>query len=64
MGHIEKLKEDGVKMDLSHLKVGVPKARLEKIKKAFKESGDTKLTPVKEILGDKFEYDEIKIGRL
>lgn len=64
VGHIEKLKEDGIKMDLSHLKVGIPKARLEKIVKAFKKSGDTKLTSVKEILGDKFEYDEIKLGRL
>lgn len=64
IGHLEKLKEEDKKIDLSHLKVGITKSRLEKIKKAFKESGDNKLTLVKEILGDKFEYDEIRIGRL
>ncbi len=63
--HLEKLLEDSNnKPDLSYLDVGISKGRLEKIKRAFKKSGDTKLTPVKEILGDEFSYDELRLARL
>ncbi|MFC1623661.1 helix-turn-helix domain-containing protein [Patescibacteria group bacterium] len=65
MRHLEVLLEDKEnKPDLKHLEPGVSSERLEKIKKAFEESGDTKLTPVKEILGEDFEYDELRLARL
>ncbi|MCG2695124.1 AAA family ATPase [Candidatus Parcubacteria bacterium] len=62
--HLEELKKSGEKIDLEYLKKDFDKKRLTKILEAFKKSGDTKLTPVKEILGDDFGYDEIKVGRL
>ncbi|MDD2935599.1 MAG: helix-turn-helix domain-containing protein [Candidatus Pacebacteria bacterium] len=64
VGHIEKLLESGEKIDIDYIKKSYDKNRLEKILKAFKKTGDKKLTPVKEILGDSFGFDEIRIARL
>lgn len=64
IGHIEQLLDSGETLDLDYIKKEIPKTRLNKILKAFKKSGDTKLTPVKEILGKDFNYDEIKLARL
>jgi ATP-dependent DNA helicase RecQ len=60
--HIEKLAGAGEKIDISHLRP--PANKLEKIKSAFQKSGGTALSPVREILGEKFSYDELRIGRL
>lgn len=38
--------------------------RFEKIKEAFLKTGDLKLLPVKEILGDDFSYREIQLARV
>ncbi|MFH1900574.1 MAG: helix-turn-helix domain-containing protein [Patescibacteria group bacterium] len=60
--HLEKIVLRGDDIDLEYLR---PKTeRFEQIIVAFQKSGDTKLAPVKEILGDDFSYDEIRIGRL
>ena len=64
LNHLEKLKQDGVELDLEYLKIGVPPERLNRIYNAFKKSGDTKLTPVKEMLGDGYSFDELKVARL
>ncbi len=64
MNHLEKLSEGKKKLDLNYLKKEIDKKRLDKILKAFKKTKDTKLTPVKKILGDDFDYDEIRFGRL
>jgi ATP-dependent exoDNAse (exonuclease V) alpha subunit len=64
ISHFEKLLEDENKPDLDYLKKDFPTKRLNEIKKAFKKSGDTKLSPVKEILGDDFDFDEIRLARL
>ncbi|AKM83776.1 TPA: helicase [Candidatus Campbellbacteria bacterium] len=64
VGHIEKLLESGEKIDIDYIKKGFEKNRLEKILKAFKKTKDKKLTPVKEILGDDFGFDEIRVARL
>ncbi|MFH1744627.1 MAG: DNA helicase RecQ [bacterium] len=60
--HIEKLIATGEKLDIAYLNSGGE--RFEKIKKAFQRSGDTKLLPVREILGDDYSYDEIRFARL
>ena len=64
VGHIEKLKELGECPDISHVEKTIPKDRLEKIKKAFAKSGDTKLSPVRNILGSSFTFDELRLARL
>lgn len=62
--HLEELKKSGEKIDLDYLKKDFDKKKLDKILKAFKKIGDGKLTPAKEILGDDFGYDELKVARL
>lgn len=64
ISHLEKLLEEENKPDLNYLKKTISKDRLSKIKKAFKKSGDTKLSPVKGILGDDFDFEDIRLGRL
>ena len=64
VGHIEKLKEQGECPDISHVENTIDKKRLEKIKKAFAKSGDTKLSPVRSILGSSFTFDELRLARL
>jgi ATP-dependent exoDNAse (exonuclease V) alpha subunit len=63
VGHLEKMKETGEMPDIEYLK---PKdaSRFKKIEKAFKKTGDTKLSPARNILGNGFSYDEIRIARL
>lgn len=57
--HLEKIKET---VDINYLKP--PAQRFEKIKEAFAKTKDTKLSPVKEILGDDFSYREIQLARI
>ena len=70
INHLEKMLEwgpetEGIEAkDLDYIKKEIDKKRLSKILKAFKKSKETKLTPVKEILGDGFDYDEIRLARL
>lgn len=62
LSHLEHLKEKGDAIDLDYLK---PKAaRFKKIEAAFKKSGGSKLTPVRDILGPEYSFDEIRIARL
>ena len=39
-------------------------SRLVEIKEAFQESGNTLLAPVKDQLGDGFDYEELRLARL
>jgi len=64
VAYMEKLMLQGVELNLDYLKKSFKKDRLKKIKKAFEESGDTKLLPVREILGKDFSFDEIRVARL
>ncbi|HLD70245.1 MAG TPA: DNA helicase RecQ, partial [Candidatus Omnitrophota bacterium] len=59
---VEELKEDGQKISVDHLKF--PEHRLAKIKSAFEKTGSAKLSPVKEILGEDFSYEEIRLARV
>lgn len=62
IGHLEKLLQDGKSLDLSH--IPFPSDRLHQIKEAFRSSGGSTLTPVKEALGEGFSYDELRLARL
>ena len=58
-GHIERLIQSGEQLDLGPLMP--PQERVDAIRAAFVESGGTFLSPVKEILGDDYSYDEIRL---
>ncbi|MCB9803189.1 AAA family ATPase [Candidatus Nomurabacteria bacterium] len=62
IGHIEQLKARGDQLDIDYLKP--KKDRFMIIAKAFQDSGDTMLSPVKEMLGPGYSYDELKLTRL
>lgn len=57
--HLERLISSGEQFDLRPL-MPSPE-RFERIKAAFEESGGTFFSPVKEILGDDYSYDEIRL---
>ncbi len=60
--HLEILKENNEDINLDYLRL--PEKRFEVIQTAFKESGDTILSPVRDILGQTFSYTELRIARL
>jgi len=60
--HVEKLVSTGEKIDIDYLRPPVEK--FEKIKAAFQKSGGTALSPVREMLGEQFSYEELRIARL
>lgn len=62
--HIEKLLAQGENLDLEYLLEKIPAKRFKKIKAAFTRVNDTKLSPVRELLGDDFSYEELRIARL
>ncbi len=66
--HLEKLKEQNPKLDLSPLEKSITKTRLDKIIKALikggVEGGVYRLTPAKIILGNDFSFEEIRLARL
>ncbi|MFC1617840.1 DNA helicase RecQ [Patescibacteria group bacterium] len=64
LAHLEKLVA-GEELDQKEISYLCPRGkRFQKIKSAFAKSGDTRLSPVRDILGDDFSYDEIKLARL
>ena len=59
---LEKLKAKNSLLDLSAYK---PKEKdLKIIGEAFKKAGETKISPVYEILGGKYSYEELRLARL
>ena len=62
LAHIEKLVSAGEKIDMDYLRPS--SERFETIKAAFQNSGGTALSPVREMLGERFSYEELKIARL
>lgn len=60
--HIEKLVAAKEEIDIEYLRP--PAKKMEKIKFAFQKSGGTALSPVREILGEDFSYDELRVARL
>jgi ATP-dependent DNA helicase RecQ len=61
-GHLEKLVNAGEDLDLAYLKPR--EERFAQIRAAFQRSGGRALTPVKEMLGGDFSYDELHLARL
>lgn len=62
--HLEELLSRGENFDLEYLRAGLPPGRFEKIKSAFRKTNDRKLAPVRELLGEDFSYDELRLARL
>ncbi|MCH8207258.1 MAG: DNA helicase RecQ [Chloroflexi bacterium] len=62
IGHLERLVQAGDALDLMHAMP--PPERLRRIEAAFQRSGDLKLVPVKELLGEDFSYEEIRVVRI
>ena len=62
VSHLEKLIDRGEELGLEHIKP--PAKRFAKIERAFEESGDLSLSPVRAILGEDYSYDELRLARL
>ena len=62
ISHLEKLKAKNPSLDLIAYK---PKEKdLKIMSDAFKRAGETKISPVYEILGGKYPYEELRLARL
>lgn len=69
LNHLEKLKEDGIAVNITHLKEGLSAAKFKAIYQAFQkvgvqEGGGRLLSPVRNLLGDKYSFEEIRLVRL
>jgi len=69
LSHLEKIKEEDPTFNIYPLHESLSGAKFQKIYSAFQKigasnNGKRPLAPVKELLGDKFSYDELKLVRL
>ncbi len=68
LDHLEKIKKNDPKIDLSSLEKSMSKTRLQKITHALMKSGMQGgvylLSPAKNLLGDDVSFDDIRIARL
>ncbi|MBI5449277.1 AAA family ATPase [Candidatus Gottesmanbacteria bacterium] len=62
LNHLEKLAATDPDLDIEYLKPAAE--RFARIEQAFAETGGLKLSPVRELLGDDFSYDELRLARL
>ncbi len=62
VSHMEKIISEDKSFDISYLQP--KKKRFDIIAKAFKKANTYALTPVKEILGDAYTYDELRLARV
>ena len=62
MSHLERIAAAGEPVDLAPLLP--PLERIARITAAINAAGDERLAPVKELLGDDYAYDEIRLVRL
>jgi len=61
IGHLERLAASGDDIDITHT---ISAERLDTIRTAFVKSGGIMMTPVRELLGPSYSYDEIRLARL
>ena len=59
--HLERLLQERNDIDLRPL---LPPDRFEKIRTAFKQTGGTLISPIKDILGDDYSYEESRVVHL
>jgi uncharacterized protein YpbB len=69
LDHIEKLKAKEPSLNLAHLREEIPVTRYKKIVAAFQKAGTAEggkrpLTPVADILGSGFSYEDLRLVRL
>jgi ATP-dependent DNA helicase RecQ len=62
ISHLERLAMAGEELDIQHLLP--PPERVAKIKAAFQQFEEHYLTPVRELLGEDYSYDELRLVRL
>lgn len=62
ISHIEQIMALDPQIDLTYLKPA--SERFERIIQAFKKTGDLKLVPVHDALGDDYSYNELKLARI
>lgn len=67
--HLEKIKGKHPDIDLTRIQTEIPSQKFQEIYRAFltlgkNENNQRPLSPVKEILGDGFSYEEIRLTRL
>ena len=62
LGHLERLVESGVHVDLDHL-MPAPE-RQHQIEEAFESSGESLLRPVRDMLGEDYDYTELQLVRI
>jgi len=62
ISHLEQLVMGGESIDLDYLMP--PPQRLATIQSGFQETGDLFLAPVRELLGEEFSYQELRLARL
>jgi ATP-dependent DNA helicase RecQ len=62
LNHLERLVMAGEELELDYLLP--PPERIDKIREAFHQAGDEYLAPARELLGEGFSYDEIRLVRL
>ena len=60
--HLERLVQEGGQVDLDHLMPS--ENRRIRIEAAFKEIGEARLTPVRDMLGEDYSWDELAVVRL
>ena len=60
--HIYQLVMGGEELDLAYLMPS--QTRMEEIESAFQQTGDARLAPVRELLGEGYSYDEIALARI
>jgi len=64
ISHIEKMLAKGEPLNISYLRKDIDPKRLKEIRAAFKKSGGTTLSPVRETLGENYSYEELRLARL
>lgn len=69
LDHIEKIREKEPGYNIYNLRDGIPKNRFKEIWSAFRKIGVSegemyKLAPVKELLGPKYSYEDLRLVRL
>ncbi|MGA8572848.1 MAG: helix-turn-helix domain-containing protein [Desulfobaccales bacterium] len=62
IAHIEKLVRSSEKLDLDYLRP--PAEEYARIVEAFQETGGKALSPMRELLGKQFSFEELRLVRL